>query len=108
MLSLFRCLANSIDGEVHFFMSKPIVHQEFDPAKGVLSYYTYEVLTKLLHDLVGAYPQLAEIESIGQSLEGRDLWVVTLTNQATGPALEKPAYWIDGNTHAGEVTGSTV
>jgi len=31
-----------------------------------------------------------------------------LTNKQTGPALEKPAYWIDGNTHAGEVTGSTV
>lgn len=89
-------------------MSKPIVHQEFEPAKGVLSYYTYEVLTKLLHDLVEAHPQLAQIESIGTSLEGRDLWVVTLTNKATGPALEKPAYWIDGNTHAGEVTGSTV
>ena len=36
------------------------------------------------------------------------MWLVTLTNQETGPALEKPAYWIDGNTHAGEVTGSTV
>ena len=31
-----------------------------------------------------------------------------MTNKQTGPALEKPAYWIDGNTHAGEVTGSTV
>ena len=89
-------------------MSKAIVHQEFDPANGVLSYYTYDVLTKLLHDLVVAYPQLARVESIGKSLEGRELWVVTLTNWETGPDLEKPAYWIDGNTHAGEVTGSTV
>src|SRR6266478_797587 len=58
--------------------------------------------------LVAASPHLAEIASIGKSLEGRDLWLVTLTNKQTGPALEKPAYWIDGNTHAGEVTGSTV
>ncbi|HZS78169.1 MAG TPA: M14 family metallopeptidase [Ktedonobacteraceae bacterium] len=85
-----------------------IVHQEFDPEKGVLSYYTYEVLTRILHELVEAYPHLATLESIGKSYEGRELWLVTLTNQATGPALEKPAYWIDGNTHAGEVTGSTV
>jgi murein tripeptide amidase MpaA len=89
-------------------MTKAIVHQEFDPQNGVLSYYTYDVMTKILHDLVEAYPYLAKLESIGRSLEGRELWLVTLTNQATGPALEKPAYWIDGNTHAGEVTGSTV
>ncbi|MGH2507430.1 MAG: M14 family zinc carboxypeptidase, partial [Ktedonobacteraceae bacterium] len=89
-------------------MPTPIIHQEFDPAQRILSYYTYDVLTSILHELVGAYPQLAQLESIGKSLEGRELWLVTLTNQATGPALEKPAYWIDGNTHAGEVTGSTV
>lgn len=89
-------------------MPQPIVHQEFDPQNGILSYYTYDVLTKLLHDLVDAYPHLAAIESIGKSFEGRELWLVTLTNKETGPALEKPAYWIDGNTHAGEVTGSTV
>ncbi len=89
-------------------MSEPIVHQRFDPERGVLSYYTYETLTHILHELVEAYPDLAQIESLGKSLEGRELWLVTLTNQATGPALEKSAYWIDGNTHAGEVTGSTV
>src|SRR5215510_1177055 len=89
-------------------MHKAITHQEFAPDQGMLAFYTYEVLTKLLHDLVAAYPALAEIASIGKSLEGRDLWLVTLTNKQTGPALDKPAYWIDGNTHAGEVTGSTV
>jgi len=45
-------------------MHKAIVHQEFAPDQGVLSFYTYEVLTTLLHDLVAAYPALAEIESI--------------------------------------------
>jgi murein tripeptide amidase MpaA len=89
-------------------MPEPITHQRFDPAQGTLSYYTYDTLTRLLHELVAAHPTLATIESIGKSYEGRDLWLVTLTNQETGPALEKPAYWIDGNTHAGEVTGSTV
>jgi murein tripeptide amidase MpaA len=89
-------------------MPNPIVHQRFDPAQGELSYYTYEVLTRLLHELVEAYPELAQIESLGRSLEGREIWLVTLTNRKTGAAVEKSAYWIDGNTHAGEVTGSTV
>jgi murein tripeptide amidase MpaA len=94
--------------EVKVLKAGTIVHQEFDPKRGVLSYYTYDVLTRLLQELVEAHPQLAQLESIGKSLEGRELWLVTLTNQATGPAIEKPAYWIDANTHAGEVTGSTV
>src|SRR5260370_13064431 len=89
-------------------MSKTIAHQQFDPEQGILSYYTYDVLTRILHELVETHPQLAQLESIGKSLEGRELWLVTLTNKAMGPALEKPAYWIDANTHAGEVTGSTV
>ena len=89
-------------------MPEAIVHQDFDPQRGILSYYTYDTLTKFLHELVEAHPHLAELESIGTSLEGRQLWLVTVTNKETGPGLEKPAYWIDGNTHAGEVTGSTV
>lgn len=89
-------------------MPEAIVHQTFDPDNGVLSFYTYDVLSKRLHELVKSHPQLAQIESIGKSLEGREIWLVTLTNQKTGSAQEKPAYWIDGNTHAGEVTGSTV
>lgn len=62
-------------------MPDPIVHQDFDPKQGVLSFYTYDVLTKLSRDLVEEYPQLAQIESIGKSLEGREIWMVTLTNQ---------------------------
>jgi len=68
-------------------MPDPITPQDFDPAQGVLSYYTYDTLTRLLNDLVAAHPTLATLESIGQSYERRDLWLVTLTNQETGPAL---------------------
>ena len=46
------------------------------------------------------------IESIGKSHEGRDIWVLTVTNAATGPAAEKPAFWVDGNIHATEVAAS--
>jgi len=70
------------------------------------TYYQYDELTKALQDLAAAYPELCQLGSIGQSWEGREVWYVTLTNQATGPHSEKPAIYIDGNTHAGEVTGS--
>ncbi|MFN9675262.1 MAG: M14 family metallopeptidase, partial [Microcystis sp.] len=59
-------------------------------------------------NLASSYPNLISLTSIGKSYENRDIWLTTLTNQSTGPYLEKPAYWIDANTHAGEVTGSAV
>jgi murein tripeptide amidase MpaA len=61
-----------------------------------------------LRRLAGAYPALATLESIGRSHQGRDLWVLTLTNRATGPALDKPAVYLDGCHHAGEVTGAMI
>ena len=78
------------------------------PAFDYSHYYTYDELVQFLHTLVELYPHLIQLESIGQSYEGREIWLATLTQQQSGPALEKPAYWIDGNTHAGEVTGSAV
>lgn len=71
-------------------------------------YYTYDELVSYLHQLAEAYPHLVSLKVIGQSYGGRDLWLATLTHQETGPALDKPGYWIDANTHAGEVTGSAV
>ena len=72
-------------------------------------YYTYDHLTELLHTWEKEHPTLMAIESIGKTLEGRDIWAVTLTNTATGHHSEKPATFVDANIHAGEVTGcSTV
>lgn len=71
-------------------------------------YYPYDPLTALLRGWVATYPGLATLGSLGRSGEGRELWVVTITNRATGPDREKPAYYIDANIHAAEVTTSSV
>ena len=71
------------------------------------TYYRYDELTRILHAFAEEYPQLVRIESIGKSYEGRDIWLLTLTNFATGPADEKPALWVDGNIHASEVSPSS-
>jgi murein tripeptide amidase MpaA len=68
-------------------------------------YYRYAELTELLHRWAAEYPALLSIESIGASLQGRDIWALTLTDRAAGPPNEKPAYFIDANIHADEVTG---
>jgi murein tripeptide amidase MpaA len=70
-------------------------------------YYPYEELTRHLQNIAAKRPDLVSIESIGKSHEGRDVWCATVTNTATGPAGEKPAFWIDGNIHATEVSAAS-
>jgi murein tripeptide amidase MpaA len=70
-------------------------------------YYRYDDLTRLLHAYAAEFPNLVKVDSIGKSYEGRDIWLVTITNFNTGPAEEKPALWADGNIHASEVSPST-
>ncbi|MDE2048886.1 MAG: carboxypeptidase [Betaproteobacteria bacterium] len=67
----------------------------------------YDELTERLHALARTRPDLVQVESIGKSHEGRDIWLATVTRQSTGPAHEKPAFWVDGNIHSIEVSAST-
>ncbi|MFZ5814319.1 MAG: M14 family metallopeptidase [Bacillota bacterium] len=70
-------------------------------------YHRYDELVQHMRELVEAYPNLSRMYSIGKSYQGRDLWVVEITNHETGDHNDKPGYYIDGNLHAGEVTGAT-
>ena len=70
-------------------------------------YYKYDELTELLRAFVAEYPKLVQLESVGKSSEGRDIWLVTVSNSETGSHADKPAFWCDGNIHASEVSAST-
>ena len=71
------------------------------------TFYRYDALTQLLRDYAQARPGLIELRSLGKSHEGRDIWVVVITQTASGPDVDKPAFWVDGNIHAAELTAST-
>ncbi len=71
-------------------------------------YYTNAGLEDISRRLVDAYPELVTLESIGQSYEGREMWVLTVTNHQNKPHREKPGFWIDGNIHANEIQGSEI
>jgi murein tripeptide amidase MpaA len=58
--------------------------------------------------LAEAYPDLAKLSSIGTSSRGRDVWLIEITNSATGPAEHKPGFYIDAHIHAEEHTTSAV
>lgn len=69
-------------------------------------FYRYAELTRILKTYAREYPNLIRLESIGKSHEGRDVWLVTATNFKSGSDDGKPAFWVDGNIHATEVTAS--
>jgi hypothetical protein len=52
------------------------------------------------------YPDLVDLHVAAQSFGGRDIYQLTLTNKKTGKDTEKPAMFIDGNRHSGEVTAA--
>lgn len=77
------------------------------PAPRFDRFHRYDELVALLRAYAEATPQLVQLRSIGKSHEGRDIWLVALTNRATGDDADKPAFWADGNIHAAELTAST-
>lgn len=66
------------------------------------TYHDYEALTAHLHALADAYPHLCTLTSIARSFQGREVWFLTITNPETGPASEKPGFYIDAQIHAEE------
>ena len=70
-------------------------------------YHRYADLTTCLQNFAARFPNLCALTSIGKSHEGRELWLATLTNTATGPDTDKPAFWVDANIHATEVSPSS-
>lgn len=68
-------------------------------------YYTYEGLVDNMKKIAAAHPDIAKIESIGKSYEGRDMMTLTITDFSTGPDTDKPGMWIDGNIHSNEIQG---
>ncbi len=69
-------------------------------------FYRYAELTSILQAFAAEHPTLVAMESIGKSHEGRDIWLLTVTSLATGPAADKPAFWVEGNVHATEIAAS--
>ena len=68
-------------------------------------FYRYQEIVDILKAYTEEYPNLASMESIGTTPEGREIYVITVTDRAAGAPEDKPAFFAEGNIHAGEVTG---
>jgi hypothetical protein len=71
-----------------------------------LHYHTYDEVVGFLKKWAADHPNLVDLYSVGKSFEGRDIWQITITNKSTGKDTDKPAMFIEGNRHSGEVTAA--
>jgi hypothetical protein len=69
-------------------------------------YHDSDDAETLLRELAARYPDLAKTYSIGKSLQGKELWMLELTNRKLKPADEKPGYYVDGGIHSCELAGA--
>ncbi len=75
------------------------------------TYLRYDALSTLLYGWAQDYSRWLSVSVIGQSAEGRDLLLATVSDHRSsrfGGVDRRPAIWIDANHHAGEVIGSAV
>lgn len=78
----------------------------FSEVRAFDCYRNYEEVTRFLEEAARGHPDRAELSSMGRSWEGRELWVLTITDPATGAPEDKPALWVDGGIDADEVVAT--
>ncbi|XP_043974621.1 carboxypeptidase D [Gambusia affinis] len=71
-------------------------------------YYNYVDLTTRLQALAQNYPHIANLSSIGRSVEGRELWVMRITVEPNKDTPGKPKFKYVGNMHGDETVSRQV
>ena len=77
-----------------------------EPTIDLARFYTHAELRRKLRALVKWRPDLATLHSIGKSPNGRDVFLLEVTNSKTGAGETKPGYLVHGNIHSVELSGS--
>ena len=68
------------------------------------------------HDEVGerlqlmerTWPDFLDLQSLGDSYGGREMWLMTINNPQTGDEMDKAAMFIEANVHGNEIQGAEV
>ena len=71
-------------------------------------YYDNAALKEALERLHAAFPTYTRIEEMGKSREGRPLFVLTVFDPAGRDPADRPAMYVDANTHGNEIQGGEV
>ncbi len=69
-------------------------------------YHNFDDLTASLRSLVRAHSDIATMESVGTTLEGRDIWMVQIANREGAPVEQRPGLLIVANLEGDHLIGS--
>ena len=75
-------------------------HEEFT------GYRTYEQVTTMMQTMADHHADIASLQSLGQTLEGRDVWMLQIGNPAGMPLEQRPALLIAANFEGDQLIGS--
>jgi len=106
MKNILLTIVGSLLAMGTIYAAAPLIPAETPPEPAFNRLSDFDEITALLKGYAAAYPKWVKLESIGKSTEGRDMWLLTLNNPATGDVLSKPAMYVDGNTHGNEIQGT--
>ena len=72
-------------------------------------YYDYHELTEILHNYANVYPDKAHLYTIGQTVKGRELWVLALSGTKPNESVPlRPEGKYIGNIHGNEASGKAI
>ena len=72
-------------------------------------FYTYEELEKCLKAFASEYPELVSLSSLGETEQGRQIYLVTISDQVSSCNTDqKPGYYMQASVHSSEPAGGTV
>ena len=67
-------------------------------------YYTYEEYTQLMQDIAAQYPNICHLESAGQSVQGRELWFMEISDNVNVQE-DEPEVKLISTMHGDEPVG---
>ncbi len=75
-----------------------------DPPTALEDYHNYKAMTDELHRLADSYPEIARLTSLGKSVQGRDIWMMTISDHVDLDEGEPELLYV-ANMHGDEVVG---
>ena len=87
--------------EIYFNELKENTRNSRNPME---EYHNYNELTTFMQDIANQYPDITKLESIGQSVQGRELWVMEISDNPGVNEIE-PEFKYVANMHGDETVG---
>uniref|UniRef100_A0AC34QUC2 Peptidase M14 carboxypeptidase A domain-containing protein n=1 Tax=Panagrolaimus sp. JU765 TaxID=591449 RepID=A0AC34QUC2_9BILA len=76
-----------------------------DVSKDRIKNHNYEEMTSWLRKFADEYKSITHLYTIGKSVQGRELWVLIISDNPTEHELLEPEFKYVGNMHGNEVVG---